>query len=344
MNKASRLLILCATCIGLSSLSARAEDPPPGYEAYALARVTVTAEADKVDETALTVAVTAEEIAARNAKNVAEALAGVPGLRVSTGRKNEPTVYVHGFDQSRVQVLIDGVPYYETNYGKLDLAQIPTDNVARIEITKGVASVLSGANALGGTINIISKTAGTTPHTEIRAEGGDYSTGRFSATHGQRSGALSYWLNVSGETSGGTPVSGSYEPKVGTIVQKNPTKTTQAILEDGGKRQNSDTESLNAWAKVGWEPSAATALFVNLHYFDRDKGAPPSTDSVQVFLKRPAFSQFNADPDLPRPRRRPRRQAPARPGLDAEGEGLLPRARRRPRVVQGPGATASRSR
>ena len=43
------------------------------------------------------------------------------------------------------------------------------------------------------------------------------------------------------------------------------------------------------------------------------------------------------DPDLPRPRRRPRREAPARPGPDAEGEGLLPRARRRPRLVQGPG-------
>ncbi|MBI5443690.1 MAG: TonB-dependent receptor [Deltaproteobacteria bacterium] len=296
MNKTIRLLILCTTCVGFSSLSARAEDSPPGYEAYALARVTVTAEADEVDETALTVAVTAEEIEARNAKNVAEALAGVPGLRVSTGRKNEPTVYVHGFDQSRVQVLIDGVPYYETNYGKLDLAQIPTDNIARIEITKGAASVLSGANALGGTINIISKTASTTPHTEIRAEGGDWATGRFTATHGQRRGALSYWLNVSGETSGGTPVSGAYEPKVGTIVQKNPSKTTEAVLEDGGKRQSSDTESLNAWAKVGWEPSAATALFVNLHYFDRDKGVPPSTDSVQVFLKRPAFSQFNQIP------------------------------------------------
>ena len=35
---------------------------------------------------------------------------------------------------------------------------------------------------------------------------------------------------------------------------------------------------------------------MNVHYFDRDKGAPPSTDSVQVFLKRPAFSQFNQIP------------------------------------------------
>ena len=276
----------------LVALPAAAEDPEPGWEAYALARVTVTAAADEVDEAALTVAVTAEEIAARNAKTVAEALAFVPGLRVSTGRKAEPTVYLHGFDQSRVLVLIDGVPYYETNYGKLDLSQIPTDNVARIEVTKGTASVLSGANALGGTINIISRTASSKPHTEVRLEGGDYATGRFAATHGSRRGALSWWLNVSGQTTGGTPVPGSFDPRPGTITQKNPTKTTEAILEDGGKRQNSDSQSLNAWAKLGWEPTPATALFVNLHLFDHEKGAPPATDAVQVFLKRPAFSHF----------------------------------------------------
>lgn len=295
MNRTVRTLTLAGSLVALIVLlarPARAEEPPPAYEAYTLARVTVTAAAEAVDETALTVAVTAKEIEARNARNVAEALAAVPGLRVSTGRKNEPTVYVHGFDQSRVQVLIDGVPYYETNYGKLDLAQIPTDNVARIEITKGAASVLAGANALGGTINIISKTAGTAPHTSLLVEGGDYTTGRFTATHGQKRGALSYWLNVSGQTSDGTPLSGSYEPKTGVIQQRNPTKSTPAILEDGGSRENSDAESLNAWAKFGWEPSAASALFVNLHTFDRGKGAPPATDSVQVFLARPAFSQF----------------------------------------------------
>lgn len=295
MNEPLRLLLAAAACAALAALPARAEDPKlaePAYEAYALARVTVTAESEAVDEAALTVAVTAEQIAARNAKNVAEALAAVPGLRVSTGRKNEPTVYVHGFDQSRVQVLIDGVPYYETSAGKLDLAQIPTDNVARIEVTKGSASVLAGANALGGTINIISRTAGAKPFTELLAEGGDFSTGRFVATHGAKKGALSYWLNVSGQTSEGTPVSGSYRPKAGVIQQRNPTKNTSTVLEDGGKRLNSDAKQLNVWGKLGFEPSAATAVFLNVHYFDRDKGAPPATDAVQVFLRRPAFSQF----------------------------------------------------
>ncbi len=299
MNQTPRLFLAGACAAALAALPARGEEPQPskpGYEAYALARVTVTTEAAPVDETALTVAVTAEEIAARNARNVAEALAGVAGLRVSTGRKNEPTVYLHGFDQSRVQVLIDGVPYYEANYGKLDLAQIPTDNIARIEVTKGAASVLSGANALGGTINIISRTAGAKPFTEVAVEGGDYASGRFVATHGARAGALSYWLNVSGQTSGGTPVSGSFEPRTGTIQQRNPTKSTPAVLEDGGRRENSGTRQWNAWAKLGWEPSKATALFLNVHLFDRDKGAPPATDAVQVFLKRPAFSQFSRIP------------------------------------------------
>jgi iron complex outermembrane receptor protein len=134
--------------------------------------------------------------------------------------------------------------------------------------------------------------AGAKPFTELLAEGGDTSTGRFVATHGAKTGALSYWLNVSGQTSDGTPVSGSYEPKVGVIQQRNPTKNIPAVLEDGGRRLNSDAKQLNAWGKLGFEPSAATAVFLKVHCFDRDKGAPPATDVVQVLLRRPAFSQL----------------------------------------------------
>jgi len=83
----------------------------------------------------------------------------VPGVRVSTGRKNEPNVSIHGFDQSRILVLIDGVPYYETKYGKFDMNLLSIENVARIDVIKGAASVLYGANAEAGVINIITKKA-----------------------------------------------------------------------------------------------------------------------------------------------------------------------------------------
>ena len=101
--------------------------------------------------------ITAEEIEATHSRTIAEALSHAPGITVTTGRKGAPTVNIHGINQNKTLVLIDGVPYYETTYGSLNLDSIPTDNVAKIEIQKGVSSVLYGPNALAGVINIITK-------------------------------------------------------------------------------------------------------------------------------------------------------------------------------------------
>jgi vitamin B12 transporter len=53
---------------------------------------------------------------------------------------------------SRVLVLING-----SNAGTANLAKIPTDDIERIEIVKGPASVIYGSSAMGGVINIITK-------------------------------------------------------------------------------------------------------------------------------------------------------------------------------------------
>ena len=147
----------------LLSASAFAEEPEglmgqEEYEVFDLGEIYVSAEklpASK--EVTVTTEITAEEIKATNSRTVAEALTYVPGVIVSTGRKNEPGVQIRGLNQSRALVLIDGVPYYETNFGKLDLNQIPVDNIAKIEVTKGGSSVLYGPNAIAGVINIITK-------------------------------------------------------------------------------------------------------------------------------------------------------------------------------------------
>ncbi len=142
--------------------AAWAEEPAklesPGYEAFDLGEIFVTTEKPPaVQDVAVTTVITEEQIKATNSHTIAEALTYVPGVRVSTGRKNEPNIQIRGLDQSRTLILIDGVPYYETNFGKLDLNQIPVDNVAKIEVTKGGASVLYGPNSLAGVINIITK-------------------------------------------------------------------------------------------------------------------------------------------------------------------------------------------
>ncbi|MBI5585837.1 MAG: TonB-dependent receptor [Deltaproteobacteria bacterium] len=257
------------------------------FEAYTLGEIVVSG--DKVRETTVIAEVTAEDIAATNSKTVAEALTYAPGVKVTMGRKNEPNVSIRNFDQSQALVLIDGVPYYETNFGKLDLNQIPTDNVARIEVIKGGASVLYGANALAGVINIITRQASEKPFTSATAEFSENNTYRLSATHGMKKGIWSWWLNASFLDSDGWNLSDDFKPKKGTLV-KSPGGRSQVIFEDGGKRDNSDVTSKNFWAKFGAAPMKDSEFFVNFHYLNRDKGSPASTDSNTVFLTRPAFS------------------------------------------------------
>ncbi len=293
-------LVLCLLAL---TAAAAADEPQPTptpapaeYRHYSMGQITVTDQAPSVETVDLEV-VTAEEITAQNARTVAEALLMVPGIRVSTGRKSEPNVSIHGFDQSKILVLVDGVPYYETNYGKLDLNQIPTANVARIEVSKGAASVLYGANAMGGVVNIVTKEAAEQPFTSGTVEIGDNRLGVLAVTHGQRHGKLSYWLNYSHQDQDAWQVSGDYRPVDGRILYRNPSSTVPTVLQGEGERTNSDVDRDAVWAKLGWDSGPDAAYWVNLHWLDMSKGLPPASDQVTVFQAAPAFSQLGRMPD-----------------------------------------------
>ncbi|SFN32111.1 outer membrane receptor for ferrienterochelin and colicins [Chitinophaga sp. YR627] len=66
-------------------------------------------------------------------------------------------VQMQGFGSEYVMVLIDGQPMIGRNSGNFDLSRISVSNIERVEITKGAASNLYGGDALGGTINIITR-------------------------------------------------------------------------------------------------------------------------------------------------------------------------------------------
>lgn len=66
-------------------------------------------------------------------------------------------VQMQGFGSEYVMVLLDGQPMVGRNGGNFDLSRISVSNVERVEITKGAASLLYGGEALGGTINVITK-------------------------------------------------------------------------------------------------------------------------------------------------------------------------------------------
>ncbi|RQW89785.1 MAG: TonB-dependent receptor [Geobacter sp.] len=293
---------LLMSCLFLLSSSAFAADQAAteGFESYSLGEVYIKGEKPPVtQEASVTNVITAEDIKATSSRTVAEALSHTPGIRVSTGRKNEPNVSIRGLDQSRVLILIDGVPYYETKGGKLDLNQIPADNIAKIEVTKGAASVLYGANALGGVVNIITKKASGKPFFEVTGETGDVDYYGLSASHGMKIGKFNYWLNYSHRQAHGTRMSDDFVPMVGQIYRGGTILST-GVFEDGGTRNNSDYKSDSFWAKLGFEPSANSEYFVNFYYIDREKGAPAAIDRNQANTARivggvvtsAAFTQF----------------------------------------------------
>jgi len=272
---------------------AEEESGAKDFEVYTLGEIVVRGAGQGVKDIGISTEVSAEEIKATNSHTVSEALTHVPGVQVTIGRKNEPEIAIHGFDQSQTLVLIDGVPYYETANGKLDLNQISTDNVARIEVIKGAHSVLYGPNAEAGVINIITKKPSDKPSVSASYERGALDADKFSFSHGMKAGILNYWLSYTHKESDAWRLSNDFKRRTGTITYRTggPTARVNTFLEDGGKsRNNSDYKTENFWAKVGIEPSPDSEYYFNFHYITTEKGDPPNLDSAMVFRARPSFS------------------------------------------------------
>ncbi len=99
--------------------------------------------------------------------------------------------------KSRVLVLING-----HRAGTVNLAKIPVEDIERIEIVKGPASVLYGSSAMGGVINIITKEGKEGFHGSIGGEVGswDYRKG-FAELNGKK-GLFDFYLTASRSSMG----------------------------------------------------------------------------------------------------------------------------------------------
>ncbi len=109
--------------------------------------------------------VTADEISKMAAVDLANILNGIPGVRV-TQNGNSDTITIRGESANETLVLIDGVKVssdYGVGESGFQLPYIDPALIERVEVIKGPASVLYGAEALGGVINIILKKGGEKP-------------------------------------------------------------------------------------------------------------------------------------------------------------------------------------
>ena len=277
------------------------------YEAYDLGEIYVKGEKlSTAQEVTQTSVVTQEDIEAAHSQNVADALSHVPGITITTGAKNQPYVSLQGLNQTETLVLIDGVPYYETNYGYLNLKTIPVDMIDHIEVTKGVSSVLYGPNSLAGVINIITRKPTERPSLDARAEYGDYRADEESVSHGMKVGMVSYWFGYDRQDSKGWYLSNDFEPQETQLMYKGKGgKTVNEVIETGGVRDNSDFHMDSLWGKIGIEPTPGAEYYLNMNYTSANFGAPASLYQDTIFLNPgqqfsqlwtwPAYNNIGAD-------------------------------------------------
>jgi outer membrane receptor for ferrienterochelin and colicins len=106
--------------------------------------------------------ITREELEERQVKTVQEALKYLPGVKInqtSSGWGDKGKVQMQGLDERHTLILVDGQRFLGGHGDAVDLQSIPVAMVERIEVVKGPASALYGSDAMGGVVNIITRSA-----------------------------------------------------------------------------------------------------------------------------------------------------------------------------------------
>ncbi len=105
-----------------------------------------------------------ELLESTNSTSVSQVLNKMPGFNMVGGQANirGGSGYSYGAG-SRVLLLIDDLPILTADAGFPNWRDIPTENIAQIEVIKGAASALYGSSALNGIVNIRTAFAGNTP-------------------------------------------------------------------------------------------------------------------------------------------------------------------------------------
>lgn len=110
------------------------------------------------DAPVVTRLITANDIKIADATNIQDLLTEqMPGLQFGYAMNQETSLNMNGFGGNAVLFLVDGERLAGETMDNVDYSRLNLDNVGRIEIVKGAASALYGANAVAGVINIISR-------------------------------------------------------------------------------------------------------------------------------------------------------------------------------------------
>lgn len=167
--------------------------------------VTATRTAMTVKETPSTVEIVdSKKLEQTQAKTLHDALKGALGVNVFNDFQGRSNVSIRGSESRHVLIMVDGkrlggeAAYNSANAWDVD--RIRMEDVERVEIIRGPAGALYGSDAMGGVINVITKTPDKTT-ADVNYEYGWYEDGKGAGYKGNlylqgAEGNYSYKINA----------------------------------------------------------------------------------------------------------------------------------------------------
>jgi iron complex outermembrane recepter protein len=201
---------------------------------------------------ASTTVITRAEIERSPGQTVQDLLAREPGVQVTNlfGSVNGAgsTVDMRGFgatSTSNTLVLINGRRLNDIDIAGVDFSTIPLTSIERIEITRGNSgAVLYGDGAVGGVINIVTRTGVNQPPSgRVQGQLGSYRYGEANASF-----------------------SGSNGPLAAAVAGN--------AVSSGGYRENNKLHQQNAVGDFRWSDGRDTSAYFNLTGDEQHLGLP----------------------------------------------------------------------
>ena len=200
---------------------------------------------------------TEEDLARRMTRTTPQALSGTPGASIQETGYGQGSPYLRGFTGYQTLMLIDGVRLNNSVFRSGPNQYWSTVDpyvIERLEVVRGPGSVLYGSDAIGGTVNVLTRRPytygdgfrhGESLHYRLAsADTSDVVRGEVSTTWGERTGLLvgadgKWYDDVSGGKDIGTQENTGYDEWAGDLkLEHFLGKDTRLVLAHQELRQD----------------------------------------------------------------------------------------------------------